>query len=203
MFKRMSVLVRRPDHDRATFSRLWEGHAAPVSALPKVRGYIQNHVEESFGAESPVEADGFVELLWDRPEDMAEAFASDAARPMVEDEPGFLGHGSGYALARAAPLREAGDGKLLLVTRGGSEADRRGLLALSAGMPGLSGVLRDDVINLIAKPGMAPPQPVDVFIHLWFDDLATARDAGRRIAREGGRGRLRLGVYRVRTLRFV
>ena len=195
MFKRMSVLVRRADHDRATFSRLWERHAAPVSQLPKVRGYIQNHIEEDFSRTSPIQADGFVELLWDRPEDMAAAFASEAARPMVEDEPGFLGHGSGYALAQARPLRDAIGGKLIVAALGEPAA----LAAIEAQIAALSeDWSRDDVTALIPKPLMAPPQPVDAFFHLWFDDMAAARDAGLRLADTVG-----LGVYRVRTIRFV
>lgn len=197
MFKRMSVLVRRPDHDRATFSRLWERHAAPVSQLPRVRGYIQNHIVEDFSPAAPIQADGFVELLWDRPEDMAAAFASEAARPMVDDEPGFLGHGSGYALAQAAALREAPGGKLIVAARGDPEA----LAAVEARVATLIGRntwQRDDVTNLIAKPGMAAPQPVDAFFHLWFDDAASARHAGQRLAPVDG-----IGVYAVRTIRFV
>lgn len=202
MFKRMSVLVRRPDHDRATFSRLWERHAAPVSRLPRVRGYIQNHIEEDFSAAAPICADGFVELLWDKPEDMAAAFASEAARPMVEDEPGFLGHGSGYALAGAAPLSEAAGGKLILAAVGARVPGWRGVEALSARLPGLSGLLRDDVTALIAKPGMGPPQPVEAFFHLWFADEPTARDAAAKLAGLA-EDQIALGVYRVRTIRFV
>jgi uncharacterized protein (TIGR02118 family) len=197
MFKRMSVLVRRPDHDRATFSRLWERHATPVSQLPKVRGYIQNHIEEDFSPASPIRADGFVELLWDRPEDMAVAFASEVARPMVEDEPGFLGHGSGYALAQARPLREAAGRKLIVAARG----DTAALAAVEgqvATLVGRDAWQRDDVTDLIAKPLMAPPQPLDAFYHLWFEDAASARDAGERLAPIAG-----IGVYAVRTIRFV
>lgn len=202
MFKRMSVLVRRFDHDRSTFSRLWERHAAPVSQLPKVRGYIQNHVEEDFSPASPINADGFVELLWDRPEDMADAFASPAARPMVEDEPGFLGHGSGYALRQAKPLQEAAGGKLIVAALSESIAASRAVEATARGMNGLTELLHDQVVDLIAKPGMAPPQPVSDFLHLWFDDLDAARDAGRRLA-TGDSPQVLLGIYRVRTIRFV
>lgn len=198
MFKRMSVLVRRPDHDRATFSRLWERHAAPVSQLPRVLGYIQNHIEEDFSAAPPIRADGFVELLWDRPEDMAAAFASEAARPMVEDEPGFLGHGSGYALAGAEPLVGAPGGKLIVAAVG----DWRGAERMVAQLPGLSASLRDEVTSLIAKPGMAPPQSVDAFFHLWFDNTQSARDAAPALAGLAGDA-VSLGVYRVRTIRFV
>jgi uncharacterized protein (TIGR02118 family) len=206
VFKRMSVLVRRASDDRAYFSRKWEAHAAPVSKLPKVRGYIQNHVVEAFtrGPGSPIEADGFVELLWDRAEDMAAAFASPAARPMVEDEPGFLGHGSGYALAAAPRLREATGGKLIVAVVTGD--DRSPLDALEKSvrtLDGLEHLIRDEVTSLIPKPGMAPPQPVDAFFHLYFGDADKARRAGEAVAAGRSEGRPRLGVYGVRTVRFV
>lgn len=197
MFKRMSVLVRRPDHDRETFSRLWRRHAAPVSGLPRVRGYIQNHIEEDFSGASPIQVDGFVELLWDRPEDMAAAFASEAAKPMVADEPGFLGHGSGYALAVATPLREAPGGKLILAVPEHGSFD---VEAATAALAGLDAVLNDTVVGLIAKPGMAPPQPVGAFVHMWFDSVESAQAAGRDLAARVVDG---IGVFRVSTTRFV
>ena len=194
MFKRMSVLVRRPDQDRATFSRLWERHAAPVSALPRVRGYIQNHIEEDFCPAPPIRADGFVELLWDRPEDMAAAFASEAAKPMVEDEPGFLGHGSGYALREAEPLREAPGGKLIVVL---VRDDGASLEKAAEGLSGLVRIQRDSVTALIAKPGMAPPQPAEAFLHVWFSTVEAAQNAAKSLIIPGA------GVFRVRTIRFV
>lgn len=205
MFKRMSVLVRRPGDNRAAFSRGWEAHAAPVSGLPKVRGYIQNHVEAEFAAAAPIAVDGFVELLWDRPEDMAAAFASPQARPMVEDEPNFLGHGSGYALAAAPPLRESAGGKLIVaaVLDGAERSRLDALEARLAAQPGLTRLIRDEVAALIPKPGMAPPQPVDAFFHLYFDSRGAAQAAGAPAAALAAELQLRLGVYAVRTIRFV
>ncbi|NIF80769.1 EthD family reductase [Paraburkholderia sp. Cy-641] len=204
MFKRMSVLVRRTGDNRERFSRNWERHAAPVARLPKVRGYIQNHVEEDFTVPggSAIEVDGFVELLWDRPEDMAAAFASAAARPMVEDEPNFLGHGSGYAIRKASPLRESAGGKLIVAAVGGAAA----LDAIEARCQVLQQravLIRDDVADLIAKPGMEPPQPVSAFFHLQFDNAESARKAGHRLASCAASVDARLSVCRVRTLRFV
>ena len=198
MFKRMSVLVRRDDHSRETFSTLWERHAKPVSQLPDVRGYIQNHVEEAFGAASPIRVDGFVELLWDRPEDMAVAFASEAARPMVEDEPGFLGHGSGYALSSAELRFDAAASKLIVAVVGDGDSVERELGSLNS----IGLWLRDDVTGLIQKPGMAPPQPVDAFFHLWLHSETAAREAAFRLNTLADRG-VSLGVYKVRTVQFV
>ena len=91
MFQRMSVLVRLPHHTRETFSALWERHAEPVSGLPRVRGYLQNHIVEDFGANAPIKADGFVELLWDKPEDMAAALPALPPAPWSRMSRAFWG----------------------------------------------------------------------------------------------------------------
>lgn len=128
---------------------------------------------------------------------MAAAFASEAARPMVEDEPGFLGHGSGYALHTALPLRDAPGGKLIIAVLGD---DGAAIQAEASTVVGLTACALDTVCSLIAKPGMTPPQPVDAFLHLWFEDLETARTAALRLAT---RKDMTAGIYRVRTIRFV
>ena len=207
MFKRMSVLVRREGDDRAYFSAKWKGHAAPVSSLPKVRGYIQNHIEEEFsvpGKTAPIKADGFVELYWDRPEDMAEAFKSPLAKPMIDDEPGFLGHGSGYALAEAHPLKDSDGGKLILALvyeEPGSLFEDLDSVIVSLGA---THSIRDDVTGLIDKPYMAPSQPVDSFVHLYFNSKEEARLAGKKLAELSSRmAKGSAGIYSVYTVRFV
>ena len=207
MFKRMSVLVRRDGDDRAYFSEKWKAHAAPVSSLPKVRGYIQNHIEEEFsvpGKEPPIKADGFVELYWDRPEDMAEAFKSPLAKPMIDDEPGFLGHGSGYALAEVPPLKDSEGGKLVLALvydePGNLFEDLDGKLESL----GVTHLIRDDVVGLIDKPYMSPSQPVNTFLHLYFDSKNEARAAGEKLAKFFGElEEISAGIYGVYTVRFV
>lgn len=207
MFKRMSVLVRREGDDRDFFSTKWKAHAAPVSSLPKVRGYIQNHIEEEFavpGKEPPIKADGFVELYWDRPEDMAEAFKSSLAKPMIDDEPGFLGHGSGYALAEAPPLKDSEGGKLILALV--YEQPDKVFQALSSVLPSLNVThsIRDDVVGLIDKPNMSPSQPVNSFVHLYFDNKDDMRAAGDKIATLFGElSGVSAGIYGVYTVRFV
>lgn len=204
----MSVLVRRDQDSREAFSRKWERHAEPVSRLPRLRGYIQNHVVEDYALRdgaAPLRADGFVELLWDRPEDMQAAFQSDAARPMVEDEPGFLGHGSGYAMAQAPPLMDAAPSAKLLLTLvyPANLAEVEQLAAAICGRLG-GALIVDRVVSLIPKPGMAPPQPAHAFLHLYLGDAATAQSAaaeltaGLRSAHETS-----AALHRVRTIRFA
>ncbi len=108
MFRRLSILVRRPSDDRGAFARGWEHHGTIVKHLPGIRSYQQNHVVEEFGHVGdppPFRVDGIVELRFDSPEAMKEAFASVAATPVKADEPNFLGHGTGYAMAVAQQVR--------------------------------------------------------------------------------------------------
>lgn len=207
MFKRMSVLVRRDGDTRDYFSAKWKGHAAPVASLPRVRGYIQNHIEQEFpvpGKQAPIRADGFVELYWDKPEDMAEAFKSPLAKPMIDDEPNFLGHGSGYALAAAPSLQDSEGGKLILALVYEEACTLFDELDDEiAALPVLH-FIRDDVVKLIDKPYMTPSQPVTSFIHLYFDGSENTRKAGEQLASFfAGKDQVRAGIYGVYTVRFV
>lgn len=204
MFKRMSILVRRSGDDRATFAEGWRRHAALISDLPGVRAYQQNHVVEDFASASarPLAIDGIVELRFDTPAAMAAAFWSPAAKAMAADEPNFLGHGSGYALATDGPLKAVTDGARLIVALSGEpEALARWQTEL-AQSPGLVDLTRDEVSALIAKPGMAPPQPVELFFHLVFGSAQEASTAGRALAALTVPGTT-LDIVRVSTLTIV
>lgn len=202
MFKRMSVLVRREGDTRAQFSQGWLRHGRFIADLPGLRGYVQNHVEEEF--DPPVapllRADGFVELRFDSPEAMALAFTSPAAHAMAADEPHFLGHGSGYALAGDDGLREAQDGNKLIVALGDGDPAR--VMDEIAALNPLA-LIRDDVTALIAKPYMAPPQPAQSFLHLHYRDAGAADHAARKIIAITQAGTLKAAIFRVRTVRFV
>jgi uncharacterized protein (TIGR02118 family) len=93
VLKRMTLLVRRDDLDRAAFSAYWRTHHAAIArAMPGVRQYVQNHVVASRGAAHPcpLACDGIVELWFDDLEAMARAFASEAGRALPADERRFL-----------------------------------------------------------------------------------------------------------------
>jgi uncharacterized protein (TIGR02118 family) len=185
MFKRMSILVRRPDDDRDSFAAKWEFHGTLVSQLPLIRTYLQNHVVEAIPTGGAFDADGIVELRFDRPEDMATAFASPNAAAVKADEPGFLGHGTGYALqADTMPLVSPDGGKLIVVCGKGvhpSHVDH--LLTTAAAAPGFLAATRDDVASVIARNEMErPPQWVSTFVHLLFSDPESATAAGVLIA---------------------
>lgn len=203
MFKRMSVLVRRDGDDRAYFADKWLAHAAFISDLPGVRGYLQNHIVEEFAGAAPLRADGFVELRFDSPAAMAEAFKAPAAKLMAADEPGFLGHGSGYALTTDGLLRaaEGGEKVIVAVIDGALEplADYAGALKRETG----ADLVQDDVAELIAKPNMAPPQPVRWFLHLYCGSAATASTAGARAMKLAGEYGFTVAPFRVRTVTIV
>ena len=130
---------------------------------------------------------------------MAQAFTSPAARAMAMDEPHFLGHGSGYALRADTGLEDAANGNKLIVAMGGDPAP---LEAGIADWP-LLRVIRDEVAELIPKPGMAPPQPVSSFWHIYGADTASVQDAAQRIAQMAQEAALPLAIFRVRTVRFA
>jgi len=208
MFRRLSILVRRASDDRAGFARAWERHGGLVKKLPGILSYLQNHVVEEFGhAGDPPQfrADGIVELRFESPEAMRDAFASEAAIPVKADEPSFLGHGTGYAVAMAQEVRRAENGsKVILVVRsgGGTQAVAT-VAAFAAGLPGFLHLIRDDVTAVIPRPELREgPQHADFFLHLYFDTVEHARAAGRTLIAQSAPG-AGLSVYRVRTLTIV
>jgi uncharacterized protein (TIGR02118 family) len=207
MFKRMSILLRRQEDDRPTFARKWENHGSLVKQLPYIRGYMQSHVVEEFSRDQPIEADGIVELLFDKPEDMTSAFASPEAVPVRADEPAFLGHGTGYVLSKPSPLVPATDGnKLFVITNALDASMLQRIVDVAAKEFAVSSSFRDDVLSVIRRPEMARgPQSVASFLHIYFRDDASASAAGALISRsmpcgsETGIG----SVFRVRTLTVV
>jgi uncharacterized protein (TIGR02118 family) len=202
MFKRMSILLRKPEDTRDSFASKWERHGKLVSQLPLIRAYLQNHVIERFGTRGVPEADGIVELLFDRPEDMTTAFSDPRAALVRMDEPGFLGHGTGYALERDSPCLPASQGEKLIVMLDASADEKlaAALLGEAASSRGFRGGFRDNVKTIIARPEMERgPQQVLGFLHLLFDDVETASDAGRRLA-EAAADAEAASIFRVRTI---
>ena len=208
MFRRLSILVRRESDDRATFARSWEHHGTLVKHLPGILSYQQNHVVEEFGHTGTApsfRADGIVELRFETPEAMNRAFSSDDARPVKADEPNFLGHGTGYAMAEAQAARPSVDGRKLIVVfrRDGGRAAADSIEAWARGLPGCMHVFRDDVVTVIPRPEMAVgPQRADVFLHLYFDTIDHAREVGRGLLSQTAPD-VAFSVYRVRTITII
>jgi len=208
MFKRMSILLRRAEDSRPVFAEKWKNHGAFVEHLPLIRSYMQNHVLETFGDVQPIEADGIVELRFAKPEDMAAAFASPAATAVRDDEPGFLGHGTGYALTTDAPFLPAIDGSKLIVMIGDSSQPD----ALDAVVNYLRGketcvkIERDEVGSVIARPEMARgPQLVSTFVQAkCANPLGASRLGSSLIAeRRAELRQLRAVACRVRTITVI
>jgi len=204
MFKRMSILEKRPGDDRAFFSQHWrERHGPLVARLPLIRTYVQNHVEEVYEPGS-FRVDGIVELLFDDAAAMNEAFAPEAVQAVRTDEANFLGNATGYVIGDSAIRMAEESGKLVVpLAHGGDQAELKRFEAALGRLPGVIHLIRDDVASTIARPGAGQPgQQVDAFFHLYFSKVAGARRAGPQIA-ELAHGSIRLGVFRMRTVRIV
>ncbi|HKR31733.1 MAG TPA: EthD family reductase [Terriglobales bacterium] len=203
----MSILLRRQEDDRPAFARKWENHGSLVKRLPYIRGYMQNHIVEDFSRDQPIEADGIVELLFEKSEDMTSAFSSPEALPVRADEPGFLGHGTGYVLSKPSPLVPATAGnKLFVITKAPDVSLLERILTVTAKEFAVSRSFRDDVLSVISRPEMARgPQSVVSFLHIYFRDAASASAAGALISGSMLDGsETRIGsVFRVRTLTVV
>ncbi len=208
MFRRLSILVRRPTDDRPAFALGWEQHGTIVKHLSGIRSYQQNHVVEEFGhvGEPPLfRVDGVVELRFDSPEAMKDAFSSEAAKPVKADEPNFLGHGTGYVMAAAQTVRTAEDGsKLIVVLRhNGQTAEAEAVESAARALPGFAHAIRDDVVTVIPRPEMATVRNWRTsFCTCDFDTTETARQAGRTLARPRPSGAA-FSVYRMRTLTVI
>lgn len=208
----MAILVRRHTDTRADFSRHWRDvHGRMVAQLPKLRCYVQSHVIEDFlsrGERGAFQADGFVEQQYDCAEDMEKAYASPIVKEMLIDEPNYLGHATNYATMANAPVQPEPEGKKLVVVLRNGE-DPRLVEALESGiraLPGCTGVIRDNVVQVIPKAGMPTgPQLVDAFLQGYFEDEERARQGGRR-ASESVKERAAGGaasVFRVATVQLV
>ena len=206
--KRISILERRAQDDRAFFSRHWrQVHGGMVARLPYLAAYNQNHVVEDFPhTQAGFPGDGFVEQLWRSTAEMQRGYSSPVVGELVADEVNYLGHGSNYAVLASAPLQiaEAGE-KLLLAIRHAGAIDLVDSLEALAREHGA--VIRDDVVATIAKPNMLPalPHPVDAFLHVHCASADAASAAGRALTE--GLPRLlsnaAVGVWRVRTATIV
>jgi len=209
MLKRMSILVRLPSDDQAMFSRKWQRHGTLVSHLPGIHSYIQNHVEEQFGSAN-VKANGIVELRFDSLEAMHSAFTTEAAKPVRNDEPNFLGHGTGYILEAPTPIQTAVDGsKLILALKLEKSPEQIDSIEdFAKSLEGYRDLVRDNVASILARREMAEgPQHVDAFLHIYFDRPESARRAGQTLAERYGLATKApnefLSIFRVRTITYI
>ena len=165
-FKRMSVLARRKGDERGYFAERWRAHGDLVARLPGIRGYVQSHVRGDVEY-ADFRVDGIVELWFDNPQAMASAFADDAVRAVIEDEPGFLGHATGYNIVdRSAPPTETPD-RLIIIDRPQAHTNTQAQLV---DLPLIS---HDVVESVLPKLGQVePPQDVAAFRqYLWSEDF--------------------------------
>lgn len=214
MIKRTSILVRRPQDDRATFTRHWRGtHGHLVAQLPNIARYTQNHVLEELPLHldgvGHYDIDGFVELYFANEHAMRSAFAGPDAQPIWADEPNFLEHSTAYQIAGdCEPHPTLSDAKLIVVAAGGIQAIHW-LARTLAQHPIVPSLDRDDVLEVIPRATMPRgPQPADTFIHLRFPTIAAARTAARQLASHDladapSQGIERLAITRVAEHRII
>lgn len=133
MIKRVALLARRADHDRAAFSRYWRTtHAEIVCRAPGIRRYVQNHVTQELGASADLSIDGIVELWFDDEATMRGWAAGATQAGYLLDEPKFMRGVTLFLTDDGAPRRPAPDAvKLMAVRRDpvATPADPPGLLA--------------------------------------------------------------------------
>lgn len=101
MFKRMTIVARKPGMADDEFLRRWTvQHAAMVLSLPGVCGYTQNVVTDGATEQArsrPI--DGFAEIWFEDEAAMTAALKTDLWADIVADAREFLGEISGYAVA--------------------------------------------------------------------------------------------------------
>lgn len=204
MFKRMSILERRPSDDLAFFSRYWqEQHGPLVARLPLIRAYVQNHVEDEY---EPVlfRVAGIVELQFDDPAAMEKAFSAGPVVEVAADEVNFLGNAAGYVISDSSIRLAGSQGKLVIVAAHGGDAtvlDR--FEAALRNLPGFVQMIRDEVVSIMVRPGASrASQKVDAFFHVYFTNVDAARRAGPQAAALA-QNALKLGVFRMRTVKIV
>ncbi len=96
MIKSISLLTRRAELTHEQFVRHWiEIHAPLAHAVPGMRRYVQNHIQETRTRpdipETPVDVDGIAETWFDDREAMTRANASPEAKRLHDDGALFIG----------------------------------------------------------------------------------------------------------------
>jgi uncharacterized protein (TIGR02118 family) len=96
MIKSVSLLTRRPELTHEQFVKHWvEIHAPLAHAVPGMRRYVQNHIQDTRTRpdipETLVEVDGIAETWFDDREAMVRSNASPAAKRLHTDGALFIG----------------------------------------------------------------------------------------------------------------
>ena len=214
MIKRTSILVRRPQDDRATFTRHWSGtHGGLVAALPDISRYTQNHVLEEYPLHldgvAGYDIDGVVELYFASRDALRTAFTGDRVKPIWDDEPNFLEHSTAYAIVGDREPHPQQCQSKLIVVAAGSPAGIDWLAETLNNLPDFPQVDRNDVADVIPRATMARgPQPADSFLHLRFPTTDAAHAAAERLVSQHlsdarSHGLDRLAVTRVLEHRII
>lgn len=164
MIKRVALLARRPDFDRAAFSRYWRAtHATIVCCAAGIRRYLQNHVTEELGKPGRLSIDGIVELWFDDEAAMRGWAAGATEAGYLLDEPKFMRGVTLFLTDDGAPPRPSPDAVKLM-------AVRRDPVAVSADLPGLLAHGIDRVLTKAHRDSLPLGlQDADVIETCWLD----------------------------------
>ena len=190
MVVRMGLIEKKPDWTNERFRQYWKDIHGPIAAkLPGLLKYHQHHVVDTAQRgitykRGPEYVDGFSELHFDSIKSMREAFASDVAPSLAEDEARFLGKLRIIAVEQRTVIPPAEDRKLLKrmsFLRRRKDVDletfdrewRIEHARLVKLMPNVFGYRQNLVIERQATKGIPAKYeelPIDGVVELWFTD---------------------------------
>jgi len=164
LLKRMALLARRTDLDRAAFGRHWRTtHAEVVCRGPGIRRYHQNHVVRDLGSVGDLSVDGIVELWFDDELTMQGWAAGATQAGYLLDEPKFMRGVSSFLVEEGAPPRPSPDAVKVMTVR-------RGAMPGPANLPGLLAQGCDRVRTRTRRNTLTLGlQDADGFETLWVD----------------------------------
>ncbi|WP_042876832.1 EthD family reductase [Cupriavidus necator] len=190
MTVRMGLLNKKTDWSQEDFRRYWtEVHGPLAARLPGLRSYIQNHVIDTAQRgitykRGPEHVDGFSDLTFENVDAMREAFASEVAPALAEDEARFIGRLRILTLDRREVNAPDPSRKLLKrmsFLRRRSDVDEATFerewrvehARLVKLMPGVAGYRQNLVVEREATKGTPcgyGELPIDGVVELWFTD---------------------------------
>ncbi len=224
----MGLIEKKPDWTIEKFRQYWTEVHGPIAAkLPGLRRYHQNHVVDTTQRgitykRGPEHVDGFSELQFDSLEAMHEAFRSDVAPSLAEDENRFLGKLRIIAVDQRTVIEPAADKKLLKrmsFLRRRKDVDpetferewRIEHARLVKLMPNVFGYRQNLVLERQVNkgtPSSYDEMPIDGVVELWFTDTealnaAFASPEGQRTMAHAGTFIDEITTFLVETRKII
>lgn len=185
MLKRMTLLAKREDLDRAAFRLHWAGnHAQLALSLPGVCKYVQNRVNEELLTIPEARAfsvDGIVELYFTDAETMKVAQASETGAVSIPDDELLFLKGWSLNIVETVGPHDHGGTKVMIPikVRGGLDADEvtEKLSSASKALSSLETSV-NEVTSSHSRPRLwSEPVAPDAIFVCWFKSPAAAKEA--------------------------